>query len=447
MATPNNMLFRAYQRLIHSLAFYPALIATGFFALCLLTMAVEYQGWMMSIKQHVDVGLVRNADNARLILGTLVAGILSLMVFSFSMVMVVLNNAAASLSPRVIPGLISSKGHQKTLGVYLGSILYALLLITTIEKGGSAQVPSLGVLITLVLGITCLGLFVHFIRSISQSIQVEHILGNLYATSLEKLDCCALSQAKNAAPPCWPDDSNWVTVRAQRNGYFKALNVNAANTLLVKHQLRMTVLAHRGFFVMQGHPLLRLERAVDDATQQALLDCFDFFIEEYPSAHYFFGCRQMSEIAVKALSPGINDPATAIKTIDLLSVLIGRRLALDELDYAVLPDEPPRLYLCELTLDQLLLQVFGPIRTYGARDASVLISLLQAYKNLLYLAAQPTQQQDLLRHAQSVRDTANRNLFERRDREEINQFIARINHARMTGSPALMPLNIVHDAP
>jgi len=155
----------------------------------------------------------------------------------------------------------------------------------------------------------------------------------------------------------------------------------------------------------------------------------------------------MSEIAVKALSPGINDPATAIKTIDLLSVLLGRRLALAEQDYAVLPDEPPRLYLCELTLDQLLLQVFGPIRTYGARDASVLISLLQAYKNLLYLAAQPTQQQDLLRHAQSVRDTANRNLFERRDREEINQFIARINHARMTGSPALMPLNTVHDAP
>lgn len=440
MATPSNMLFRAYQRLVHSLAFYPTLIATGFFGLCLLTMAVEYQPWMMSAKQAVDVGLVRNADNARLILGTLVAGILSLMVFSFSMVMVVLNNAAASLSPRVIPGLISSKGHQKTLGVYLGTILYALLLITTIETGGSTRVPSLGVLITLLLGIACLGLFVHFIRSISQSIQVEHILNTLYATSLEKLEHCASRQTEGNPPPRWPDTAHWVTVRAQRSGYFKALNVSAANALLCKHDLRMKVLAHRGFFVMQGHPLLCLERQADDVTTQALLDCFDFFIEEYPSAHYFFGCRQMSEIAVKALSPGINDPATAIKTIDLLSVLLGKRLLLADQDWASQPDTPPRLCFHELTLDQLLLQLLGPLRTYGASDPSVLISLLQAFKNLLYLTTHPAQQTDLLRHARSVRDTAARNLYEARDREEINQFIVRINHALGDQAGALKPL-------
>ncbi|NIU61616.1 MAG: DUF2254 domain-containing protein, partial [Pseudomonas stutzeri] len=60
---------------------------------------------------------------ARLILGTLVGGIISLMVFSFSMVMVVLNSAASSLSPRVIPALISSRSHQVVLGVYLGTII------------------------------------------------------------------------------------------------------------------------------------------------------------------------------------------------------------------------------------------------------------------------------------------------------------------------------------
>ncbi|OEC36473.1 Uncharacterized membrane protein [Pseudomonas cuatrocienegasensis] len=447
MATTNNVLFRAYQRIIHSLAFYPTLIAVGFFLLCLLTMAIEYQSWMMAIKRHVDLGLVRNADNARLILGTLVAGILSLMVFSFSMVMVVLNNAAASLSPRVIPGLISSKGHQKTLGVYLGTILYALLLITTIEQGNSSRVPSLGVLVTLALGITCLGLFVHFIRSISQSIQVEHILNTLYSTSLAKLDRCAASLATCEPPPNWPDDKGWITIHAQRSGYFKALNASEANKLLSQHQLRMSVLAHRGFFVVQGHPLFKLECPVDETITQELLDCFDFFIEEYVSAHYFFGCRQMSEIAVKALSPGINDPGTAIKTIDLLSVLLGRRLGLPDRDFAALPDAPPRLYYHELTLDQLLLQLLGPIRAYGASDTSVLVSLLQAYKNMLYLTHDKAQQNELLRHARSVRDTADRNLFERRDREEINQFIARINHACAAKSATMPPLEIEENAP
>lgn len=447
MAVPSNILFRAYQRIIHSLAFYPTLIAIGFFLLCLLTMAIEYQPWMMALKGHFDLGLVRNADNARLILGTLVAGILSLMVFSFSMVMVVLNNAAASLSPRVIPGLISSKGHQKTLGIYLGSILYALLLITTIEQGNSDRVPSLGVLITLVLGITCLGLFVHFIRSISQSIQVEHILSNLYNASLEKLDACSSGPASRDAAPQWPDDSDWVAVDAQRNGYFKEINVKEVNTLLRRHQVRMTVLAHRGFFVSEGHPLFRLERPLDEDVCQQLLDCFDFFIEEYASSHYFFGCRQMSEIAVKALSPGINDPGTAIKTVDLLSVLLSRRLALSERDFASLPDEPPRLCYQELSLDQLLLQLLGPIRAYGAADVSVLVSLLQAFKNLLYRPASTQQRADLLRHARSVRDTAGRHLTERREREEINDFIARLNRTLQDSEQPLAPLQIATEAP
>ena len=124
MAVPSNIFFRAYQRIIHSLAFYPTLIAIGFFLLCLLTMAIEYQPWMMALKGYFDLGLVRNADNARLILGTLVAGILSLMVFSFSMVMVVLNQAGSNLSPRVIPGLITKRSHQVVLGFYLGTTMY-----------------------------------------------------------------------------------------------------------------------------------------------------------------------------------------------------------------------------------------------------------------------------------------------------------------------------------
>ncbi|UUD64558.1 DUF2254 domain-containing protein [Pseudomonas seleniipraecipitans] len=440
MAVPSNFLFRAYQRITHSLAFYPTLIAIGFFFLCVLTMALEYRPWMLALKQNVDIGMVRNAENARLILATLVTGILSLMVFSFSMVMVVLNNAAASLSPRVIPGLISSKGHQKTLGIYLGSILYALLLITTIEQGDTDRVPSLGVLITLAMGITCLGLFVHFIRSISQSIQVEHILNNLYLASLEKLHTCSSKLAAREQQVSWPDDSDWITVNAQRNGYFKALNVSEANTLLRRHQVRMTVMAHRGFFVSEGHPLFRLERQLDEDTCQQLLDCFDFFIEEYASNHYFFGCRQMSEIAVKALSPGINDPGTAIKTVDLLSVLLGKRLELGDRDFARLPDEPPRLSYQELSLDQLLLQLLGPIRAYGATDVSVLVSLLQAFKNLLHRPCSTAQRGELLRHARSVRDTADRCLHEGREREEINDFIARLNRTLGAEQRPLMPL-------
>lgn len=423
----SNIVFRIYQRTLHSLALYPTLIALGFFGLCLLVMSIEYQPWLMSLKRDVDVGLVRNAENARLILSTLVGGILSLTVFSFSMVMVVLNNASAALSPRVLPGLISDKGHQKTLGFYLGTILYSLLLITSIEQGNSSQVPSLGVLLALGMGIACLGLFVHFIHSISRSIQVEYILNNLYQTTLKKLAAREAKLASVDTIPSWPDDQHWQHVRAQRNGYFKELNTNAINTLLIEHDLRMTVMIHHGFFVTSGRPLFKLDRQVDEDVTNALLDCFDFFIEEYAHAHYLFGCTQISEIAVKALSPGINDPGTALTAIDLLSVLLSKRLALPDLDFALLDDEPPRLFHYELSLDELLLLVFGPIRNYGGSDASVLFGLLQAYKNLLYHPLRAQQKTDLLKHVHSAQETADHCLYNSREREAINQLIDRIN--------------------
>ncbi|MBL0953067.1 MAG: DUF2254 domain-containing protein, partial [Pseudomonas sp.] len=140
-------------------------------------------------------------------------------------------------------------------------------------------------------------------------------------------------------------------------------------------------------------------------------------------------------------------PGTAIKAVDLLSVLLSRRLALSERDFASLPDEPPRLCYQELSLDQLLLQLLGPIRTYGAADVCVLVSLLQAFKNLLHRPASTQQRADLLRHARSVRDTAERHLNDRRDREEINDFIARVNRTLHDSDQPLMPLHIAGEAP
>ncbi|ARU90675.1 hypothetical protein B9K09_09065 [Pseudomonas sp. M30-35] len=431
------MLFRVYQRTIHSLAFYPTLIALGFVFACLLNISIEYQPWLMAIKSKFDIGLVRSADNARLILGTLVGSLMSLMVFSFSMVMVVLNNAATALSPRVMPGLVSSKSHQKTLGFYLGTIIYALLLITTIEQNGGDKVPSLGVLICLGLGVACLGLFVYFIRSISQSIQVEHIITNLYQVTRRKLDASICKMAAQSPAPSWPDDQKWLQIRSERSGYFKEINASLTNELLCEHDLKMTIQVHRGFFVIEGHPLFKLDRKVDDNVVNKLLDCFDFFIEEYPSTHYLFGCKQISEIAVKALSPGINDPGTAIKSIDMLSVLFSQRLNLPTFDFSELEDEPPRLFINELPLDQLLQQVLGPIRTYGAADPSVLVSLLQAFKNLLHQNPKPEHKEQLLRHARSVIESADEHLATPRDREEINDFIERINSAAKESLPAL----------
>lgn len=432
MSAVTNRLFRLYHRVTGSIAFYPTLIALGLASLCVVTIALELT-WLQPYKERLELGLVKNAENARLILGTLVGGIISLMVFSFSMVMVVLNSAASSLSPRVIPGLISSRSHQLVLGVYLGTIIDSLMLISTIQEGDNINVPSLGIFLALFLGVICLCLFVYFIRSISLSIQVDYILNRVYKQTLDQLHA-RRRQLDGLEVAPWPDDSRWTTVRARRSGYFKALNISAAQALLKEQDARMTVQVHYGFFVMPGHPLIRLDRELDEECVSRLLDCFDFYVEEYAHRHFFFGFKQIVEIAIRALSPGINDPGTAIKAIDMLGVLLAERMPLPT--HEVFPAEgQPRMFIRELGLDAMLQLAFGPLRHYGSSDLQVLVTLLQACKNLLYAAGDTATERILLRHAEAVVEQASITLSGALDRQAMAEAVQSLNQAVRHAAP------------
>ena len=145
----------SYREMINSIGFYPSVLSVGFLFFAIITMSVEYLAPVEQLKSFISVVLVDSAENARTILSTLAGSIISLTVFSFSMVMVVLNSASASLSPRVVPGLITRKSHQMVLGFYLGSIIYSIIMLININKleGGSTAIPSIGVLFALIFSV------------------------------------------------------------------------------------------------------------------------------------------------------------------------------------------------------------------------------------------------------------------------------------------------------
>jgi uncharacterized membrane protein len=237
----------------------------------------------------------------------------------------------------------------------------------------------------------------------------------------------------------WPDDNGWQTIPARRSGYFKALNLSAAQALLDEQDACMTVQVHYGFFVMPGHPLIRLNRKLDERCITQLLDCFDFYVEEYAHRHFFFGFKQIVEIAVRALSPGINDPGTAIKAIDMMGVLFAERMKLP--DHDVAPEEgAPRIFLRELDLDRMLLLAFGSLRSYGQNDLQVLLTLLQACKNLLFSAPGIEHERVILRHAQAILEQATASLGGALDRQGIAEAVRMLNQAVRHAEPLPNPL-------
>ena len=225
-----------YREIINSIGFYPSVFSIGFLFFAIITMSIEYIAPVEHLKSFISVVLVDSAENARTILSTLAGSIISLTVFSFSMVMVVLNAAGASLSPRVIPGLITRKSHQMVLGFYLGSIIYSIIMLININKleGGSTAIPSLGVLLALVFGLISLALFVFFIHSISKAIQVDNVLNGLFRQTKNELHNIKKQQQENEVNK-FPNFDKWHSISSKTEGYYKGVQTEKLCDILSEH--------------------------------------------------------------------------------------------------------------------------------------------------------------------------------------------------------------------
>lgn len=420
-----------YREIINSIGFYPSVFSIGFLFFAIITMSVEYIEPIEKLKSFISVVLVDSAENARTILSTLAGSIISLTVFSFSMVMVVLNAAGASLSPRVIPGLITRKSHQMVLGFYLGSIIYSIIMLININKleEGSTAIPTLGVLLALFFGLICLALFVFFIHSISKAIQVDNVLNGLFRQTKTELHNIKKQQEENEVNE-FPDFDDWHSISSKTEGYYKGVQTEKLCDILSEHDIKIYISVNQGFFTVKGYPFLRCDKDIskNEELVDKILDCFIFYIEEYISDHYRYGLTQISEIAVKAMSPGINDPGTAVKSIDMLSILLIERLAIKDINYSMAKcDTSPLLYIHETSFAELLHDNFTPLRNYAKADAYVMTNVLEAFKNILFVASKNSDARDNLFHyLNAIIDDINEHVTNEYDRNEIKNMLKAI---------------------
>lgn len=389
-------------------------------------MRIEYTPFIIDLKKVISPMLVNGLEDARLILGTIVGSIFSLMVFSFSMVMLVLNRASSTLSPRVIPGLITQKSHQVVLGVYMGTIIYSLILIINIQsKTAEYQIPTLGILLSMAFSILCLGMFIYFIDSISKSIQVDNILQRIFRKTKYQIKKAGIAEK----PFEMPNTDGWNSVPASLTGYLKQVEYGKLRKVCEANDITIEITENPGFFFVSGFPIAKVSKPVDEEIEKDIRSCFIFYIEEHVSDHYLFGFKQISEIAVKALSPGINDPATAIKAIDMLSILFIDKMCLNEKNYFLNADEKLLVFFRTPTLEELLFINLTPIRAYGKQDATIMLKILESLKNLAYADRIKQQYQMLLtKYMQSMIFSAVSNIKNDLDIEQIDISINRINH-------------------
>lgn len=374
--------FEYLKKLESKIAFYPTLYSLTGLVFAFFMYYAENKGISSYLADNVPLLVINNTQTAFNILTTFIAGLISIMVFSFSMVMVLLNQASSNFSPRVLPGLISNKRHQKILGIYNATLLFCIFTMVGIEPdGGENQLPGFSVLLAIVFMVICLGAFIYFIHSISQEIQVHNIMQRLFDEAKNRLD--QLINSEKDSNQKFPDTDNWTVYKSPETGFLQDIVLDPIIQFVKENNNQFEIITIKGQYVYKDKPLFKSKTKLKDESLEELFKYFHFSRDEIIEDNYVLGFKQITEIAVKAMSPGINDPGTTIIAIDYLAELFQIRMYKNDISI-LFEDSQPLVKINSVTFKELLYFVLAPIRTYAKHDVIIVNKLINMFQHLAF---------------------------------------------------------------
>ena len=378
-----------YLEFINSIGFYPAIISFCYLIAAILFLFIDNSGAGRFLTDHFSFLQLKDLNTAQIILSTLIGGIISLTVLSFSMVMIVLTQAANNLSPKLILGLISEKSHQFVLGNYLGSIIFFLTILISLRSLEIYTIPSLSVLFSIILGINCLALFVYFIHSISNSIQVTHITMEIFEQTRDMLKEQIRENSIDTTLNIEAPKENILKVKqtyyTKKSGFLQYVKFDHLVKLAKDNDMTIQMAGVIGNYYIEDTPLFYTSKTLGELDSDVVAKIYKqitFFYGETISNNYVYGFTQLMEVAVKAMSPGINDPGTAIVCVNYLTDLFIQKMKLNEKSYFKDEKGEIRLVVYPVEFNQLFHQCFSPIMQYGGKDIFVASSLLKAMETI-----------------------------------------------------------------
>jgi uncharacterized membrane protein len=321
---------------------------------------------------------------AQVILGGIAASIMTVVSIVFAILLMTLTLASMQFSPRIIVSFSRDLVTQWTLGIFLGTFSYCMAALPAARSLPHPFAPVGTVLGAMLLALVCVGLLLFFIHHISQAISVNHIVDRIAEETVAMIDDLMpwphrLDRVTDAEP-LRPNQTE-VAVMSNDSGYIRFIDTPRLTALAKHYHVSIRVLRRVGHFVPAGIPLMMVSkgnRVPVDGTAE-LLATFDFGPTRTLQQDAEFGVLQIVDIALKAISPAVNDPTTAINCIDQLSRILihfASREPPEELLY-----DPPgivRASIQWIRFERLLDAAFEQIRMYSKSDVAVSLRLLRA---------------------------------------------------------------------
>src|SRR5215469_3594177 len=413
-----------------SLWFVPALEVVAAIVLFAVTIVVDrgayhgdftLPGWVIS----------GSADAARQILTTIAAAIITVVGVVFSIILVTLTLASTQFGPRMLRNFIRDRGTQVTLGTFVATFVYSVLVLVSIGTGSHGEfVPHIGVTVTLGLMVIDLGVLIYFIHHTAISIQLPQVIASIAADLAE-----AIREQGGEPEPTGPEngpttvellnrtETSGAVLLAPVSGYVQFIKHQNLVKLATRAEAVINLDHRPGHFIVRGHRFATVwPPQAAPLVRQALGQAHIIGPYRTLTQDVSFGIDQLVEIAIRALSAAVNDTFTALTCIDWLGENLCKivdgwhpaRVHRDAQGYI-------RVITAEPSYDRLVQRAFEKIRQSSMGMPAVMIRELEALARIMTETTSDGQRRVLLEQAAMIDRASERSVPEAADRADIRR--------------------------
>jgi uncharacterized membrane protein len=375
-----------------------------------------------------------SADGARQILTAIAAAVITVVGVVFSIILVTLTLASTQFGPRMLRNFIRDRATQLTLGTFVATFVYAVLVLVSIGPGSHGDfVPHIGVTVTLGLIVADMGVLIYFIHHTAASIQLPRVIASIARDLSEAIETQGGDDGSGSASRLESGlspvkllslmETGGGVVRAPASGYLQFIRHGILVRLAAEAGAVMSLDHRPGHFIVQGHRVALVwppeaVTRVSDALGRAHITGPHRTLTQDVS----FGIDQLVEIAIRALSPAVNDTFTALTCIDWLGdnlcKIINRwhpaRVHRDEHGFV-------RVIAAQPTYERLVQRSFEKIRQAGNGMPAVMIRQLEALAKIMEETSGAGQRSVLLDQAAMIDRASERSVPEAADRADIRR--------------------------
>ncbi len=421
-----HRLLALWVNLRSSLWFLPSLIVMSAIALALGLVEIGRMFPLLA-QDKLPAAFGFSAQGSRAMLSAIASSMITVAGVVFSITIVALSLASQQYSPRVLRHFMRDRGNQSVLGVFVGIFAYCLVVLPGIRGGEeNGHVPAIAVAVGVALALVGVVYLIYFIHHVATSIQASSIVTTIAAEThhaISELFPHTLGEEAESEPRELRSVT-WHPIAASTSGELQIVNESALLKAAVAHDLLLKLDYCVGDFVLSGTPIASTNRPLDPKGDEATAIAASFTIDHTRTIEQdpAFGIRQIVDVALRALSPAMNDTTTAILCLNVLTDLLRHAATRQAESPFRVHDGKLRVVAKRATFETFVQLSFNQIRENGGRNVALLQRILWALEAIAAVTRAPNRRHALARSADALADAA---VCELRDSEWRREMVAR----------------------